>query len=322
MLDLALIHAASAALAGRVRHTPVDESPALSDALGVSTCLKLECLQLTGSFKLRGALFALSRLEPRARVGGVMACSAGNHGKALAWAGREAGVPVRVVVPRTADESKVRGMRGYGAEVQVADTNSYDEAEAFARDEARRLGLTFVSAFEDEGVMAGNGGSLALEILADVPDVANVLLPVGGGGMGAGMSVAFEGLKPDVRLIACQHLESPAFALSLERGVAVTRLPGVETLAGGLEGGVGTANFELMRHRVREAVLCSEDEILQAVVWALREHHLLIEPSAAVTVAACLSGRTPGLEGRTVVVLSGRNLGVANLRRILARDLL
>jgi threonine dehydratase len=322
MLDLALIQAAAAALEGRVRHTPVDESPALSEALGVSTCLKLECLQLTGSFKLRGALFALARLDPRARARGVMACSAGNHGKALAWAGREAGVPVRVVVPRTADESKVRGMRGYGAEVQVADTNSYDEAEALARDEAQRLGLPFVSAFEDEGVMAGNGGSLALEILADVPDVANVLLPVGGGGMGAGMSVAFETLKPDVRLVACQHRDSAAFALSLERGVAVTHLPGVETLAGGLEGGMGAANFELMRHRVREAVLCSEDEILRAVVWVLREHHLLVEPSAAVTVAACLSDRRPFLEGRTVVVLSGRNLGVANLRRILDRDLL
>jgi len=216
----------------------------------------------------------------------------------------------------------VRGMQRYGAEVQVADTNSYDEAEALARAEALALGRPFVSAFEDEAVMAGNGGTLGREILDDVPAVANVLLPVGGGGMAAGMAVAFEGAGRPVRMVACQHAASPAFALSLERGVAVTRLPGVDTMAGGLEGGVGATNFELLRTRVRDAVLCSEDEILRAVTWTLREHHLLVEPSAAVTVAACLSGRVPRLEGPTVVVLSGRNLGVGGLRRILERDLL
>lgn len=322
MLDVALIDEAARTLAGRIRHTPVEEAPALTDALGVTVLLKLECLQITGSFKLRGAFFCLSRLPADVRGRGVVACSAGNHGKALAWAGRELGVPVRVWVPRTADESKVRGMRLLGAEVDVADTNSYDQAEILARADAADRRLPFVSAFEDEAVMAGNGGTLAREILADVPEVANVILPVGGGGMGAGMVVAFEAAKPDVRLIACQHAESPAFALSLERGVAVTTLPGVETMAGGLEGGVGTLNFEILRRRVKDTVLCSEDEILRAVVWTLREHHLLIEPSSAVTVAACLSGRMARLDGPTVVVLSGRNLGVAGLRRILERHLL
>jgi len=322
MLDVALIDEAARSLASRIRHTPVEEAPALADALGVPVLLKLECLQVTGSFKLRGAFFSLSRLPDDVRAGGVVACSAGNHGKALAWAGRELGVPVRVWVPRTADESKVRGMRALGADVEVADTNSYDEAEALARSDAALRHLPFVSAFEDEAVMAGNGGTLAREILADVPEVATVILPVGGGGMGAGMVVAFEAAKPDVRLIACQHAQSPAFALSLERGSAVTRLPGVETMAGGLEGGVGTANFEILRRRVRDTVLCAEDEILRAVVWALREHHLLVEPSAAVTIAACLSGRLPRLAGPVVVVLSGRNLGVGGLRRILERVLL
>ena len=322
MLDAALIDQAALALEGLARHTPIEESPALQEALGVPVTLKLECLQVTGSFKLRGAVFALSRLGPEARAGGVVACSAGNHGKALAWAGHRLGVPVRVWVPRTADESKVRGMLRHGAEVQVADTNSYDEAEALARADATTLGRPFVSAFEDEAVMAGNGGTLGREILADVPGVANVLLPVGGGGMAAGMALAFEHAGAPVRMIACQHDGSPAFALSLERGRAVTRLPGIETMAGGLEGGMGATNFELLKGRVREAVRCTEDEILQAVAWTLGEHHLLVEPSAAVTVAACRSGRLPRLDGPTVVVLSGRNLGVTGLRRILQRDLL
>lgn len=309
---------AVAFLKGKIRRTPLEPSPALSDLCGVPVWLKLESLQITGSFKLRGAWFCMSRLSAADRQAGVAACSAGNHGKAVAYAAREMGIRATIYVPSSVDESKHRGMLELRADVKLSAFPGYDDTLEWAEAEARRAGLTFVSAFDDPAIMAGNGGSLAFEIFDECPDARTFVVPVGGGGMAAGLAVTAKERNPDAVLIGCQLEASPALKMSLDRGEAVTRLPAVDTLAGGLEGGIGAQPFDLLRTRVDRVTLLSEAEVYEAVRWMLEHHQHLMEPSAAVTVAALLSGKAGPLTSPAVVVVSGRNLSVTALKRILA----
>lgn len=317
-LSLELIEEAREYLRGRVRRTPVEFSPELSERLGAPVWLKLEAIQLTGSFKVRGSLFRLSRLTADERARGVATCSAGNHGKGVAYAARELGVKATVYVPSSIDAAKLHGIVILGAEAVKSRFAGYDDTEEWARAEAAKAGKPFLSAFDDECVMAGNGGTLAAEVLEDVSAARTFLLPVGGGGLAAGFSFLASELLPDALFVGCQHERSPALALSLERGEAVTRLPAVQTLAGGIEGGLGRKTFEVLRSRISSVVLSSEDEILEGVRWMLAHHNVLIEPTAAVTVAAALSGRLGGIRGAAVLVLGGRNVDYSTLRRILA----
>jgi threonine dehydratase len=316
-LSLPLIEEARAFLAGRVRHTPVEESPALSAVLGSPAWLKLESLQETGSFKIRGALFRLSRLTGEEKRAGIATCSAGNHGKAVARAARSLGLVPTIFVPSSVDESKFRAMVELGAEVVRSEFPGYDDTEQWAIAEAGRSGKVWISAFDDEAIMAGNGGSLALEILEDVPEARGFVLPVGGGGMAAGLAFVVKEKLSGATVVGCNHERSPALALSLERGHAVTRLPAAETSAGGIEGGIGRKTFEILRTRVDRVALVSEEEIFAGVRWMLENHQHLIEPSAAAAVAACLSGKAGRFDGPVVVVISGRNVSLETLRKIL-----
>jgi threonine dehydratase len=317
MLTLERIRAASRLLEGRIRRTPVEPSPSLSEELGVPVWLKLEHLQTTGSFKVRGAFVRMAELTPEERRWGVVTCSAGNHGKAVAYVAREIGVAATVYVPKTVDQAKYRGMLALGAEVFRTDFSGYDDTEKIARQEAQRSGRPFLSAFDDDAVMAGNGGSLAVEVLEDLPEARTFVLPVGGGGLAGGFAYYAKKVLPDARIVACQHELSPALKLSLERGEAVTKLPPIETTAAGIEGGLGLSNFEVLRSRVDGVALLSEEEILEAVRWLLAEHQYLVEPSGAATVAACRSGKIGRPASPAVVVLSGRNVALETLRRIL-----
>jgi threonine dehydratase len=317
MLTLERIRAASRLLEGRIRRTPVEPSPSLSEELGVPVWLKLEHLQTTGSFKVRGAFVRMAELTPEERRWGVVTCSAGNHGKAVAYVAREIGVAATVYVPKTVDQAKYRGMLALGAEVFRTDFSGYDDTEEIARQEAQRSGRPFLSAFDDDAVMAGNGGSLAVEVLEDLPEARTFVLPVGGGGLAGGFAYYAKKVLPDARIVACQHELSPALKLSLERGEAVTKLPPIETTAAGIEGGLGLSNFEVLRSRVDGVALLSEEEILEAVRWLLAEHQYLVEPSGAATVAACRSGKIGRPASPAVVVLSGRNVALETLRRIL-----
>ena len=318
VLTLERIRDAARFLDGRVRRTPVEPSPGLSERLGVPVWLKLECLQRTGSFKVRGAFVRLAELSEEERRRGVVTASAGNHGKGIAFVARLSSIPVRIYVPSTVDAAKYDGMVALGAEVVRCDAPGYDETEALAREEAAATGRPFLSAFEDEAIMAGNGGSLAVETCEDVPEARTFLLPVGGGGLAAGFAFFVRETYAEARIVGCQHALSPALALSLERGEAVTSLPPIETVAAGVEGGIGRANFEILRSRVDAVALLTEEEIFEAVRWMLAEHQYLIEPSAAVTVAACLTGKAGKPSSPAVAVISGRNVAVDTLRRILA----
>jgi threonine dehydratase len=316
-LSLGLAEEARAFLGGRIRRTPAEPSGGLSEKLGVPVWLKLENLQVTGSFKVRGAFFKLSRLTKAERNAGIATCSAGNHGKGIAYAARAMSLVPTIYVPRTVDSAKHRAMVAMGAEVIVSEFDGYDDTEAWARGQIEKSGKVFVSAFDDEDVMAANGGSLALEVLEDVPDACGFVLPVGGGGLSAGFAYVARERFPEARIVGCQHEKSPALKLSLETGRAVTRLPAVETTAGGLEGGIGAKPFEILRTRVDRVALLSEEEIFEGVRWMLEAHQSLVEPSAAVTVAACLTGKAGSFETPVVVVLSGRNVSLETLRRIL-----
>lgn len=313
MLTAGLIDDACAFLKGRIRRTPVEHSPALSAVAGVPVTLKLENLQITGSFKIRGAWFRLSRLTPAERAAGILTCSAGNHGKAVAHAAREEGLAAEVCVPTSIDAAKREGICRLGGVIRMSAYAGYDDTQAWALELAAREGKTSLHAYEDFAVMAGNGGSLAREVCEEVPGARHYLVPVGGGGLAAGFALA-----SGREVIGCQLEASPALAMSLARGEAVTALPAADTLAGGLEGGIGANAFAILKNRVERTALLTEEEIGAAVRWLAAEHQYFMEPSAAVTVAAILTGKCGPLLGPAVAVISGRNAALATLQGLLA----
>jgi threonine dehydratase len=314
----ALVLEARRVIEGRIRRTPIEESPELSRRAGAPVFLKLENLQLTGSFKIRGAFFVMSRLSAEERRRGIVTCSAGNHGKAVAYVSRELGIPAEIHVPRSVDEAKYRGMLELGARVVRSDCDGFDDTERTARAEAERTGRPFLTAFDDPLVLAANGGTLAAEVVEDCTDARAFLLPVGGAGLAGGFACYAKAALPDCRIVGCQHALSPALALSLERGEAVLTLPPVATTAGGLEGGIGRTGFEALRRRIDGVALLTEKEIFEAVRFMLERHQYLIEPSSAVTVAAIQTGKAGRLDAPAVAVISGRNVALPTLARILA----
>ncbi len=308
---------AIAFLDGKLRRTPVETSPALTNELGAPVWLKLESLQITGSFKIRGAWYRLSQLTAGERASGILTCSAGNHGKGVAYAARELGVRAIVCVPSSVDRAKYKGMLALGAEVRVSKFEGYDDTQAWAEQQALDEGKPFISPFDDIAIMAGNGGTLAAEIVEQLPDASTFIVPVGGGGLSAGLAFHVKANRPGAIVIGCQHEQSPGLKLSTRSRRAITRLPAIETVAGGVEGGLGQLPFEILKSRIDRVALVSEQEIYEATRWMLEQHQYLIEPSAAVTVAACLTGKVGRLSSPSVVVLSGRNVSIDVIRRIL-----
>ena len=304
-----LIEEASAFLRGKIRQTPLEHSPELSRLLCVPVYLKLENLQLTGSFKIRGAWFKLAKLGASA----VLTCSAGNHGKGVAYAAKQMGIRAIICVPNTIDQSKYKGMLAHGAEVRIGPFAGYDETEDWAIAMAESEGLPFVSPFDDFDIMAANGGTLAQEIVDERPEIEHFIAPGSGGGMVAGLAA----FAPERRITCCQLEESPGLQLSLEAGRAITRLAAVDTIAGGLEGGFGKLPFSVIRSRVHQVALVSEREIYHGMEWMLDQHQYLIEPSSAAPIAACIAGKISALDGPTAIVISGRNVSLNVVRRVL-----
>ena len=320
-LSVDLIKKAAQYIQKHIRKTPLEYSPKLSEHFSVPVWLKLEFLQITGSFKLRGALFRLSCLTEKERKSGIVVCSTGNHGKAVAYVAHMLGIHATVYVPRDVDHVKYQGILDYGAEVIRSPFVGYDETEDLARKAAEESGRPLIGPCDDVETMAGNGGTLAQEIIEELPDARSFILPVGGGGLSAGFSVYAKELIPDCHIIACQHKDSPGLKLSLERGHAVTRLPPIQTLAGGIEGGIDASCFPYLQSRIDEVLVASEQEIIEGVRWMLEHHQYLIEPTAAVTIGACLYRKIEQLIPPVVIVLSGRNVSFATIQKILCEKL-
>ncbi len=312
MADVSLddVRAAAARIGGSVVRTPLERSRELSDVCGVDVWLKLECFQLTGSFKLRGALNALAQLSAQRSV---VTASAGNHGLGVARAAAMLGLRATVVVPETASQAKVDALRESGAEL-VLTGDTYDAAETAAMGVARARGLPFISPYNDAAVIAG-GGTVALEIFEDLPGVGSLVVPVGGGGLIGGIGVAAHELEPEVSVYGVQSEASPALHAALAAG----RLVAVEvlsSLADGLAGNIenGSQTFELLRRHVQRVDLVSERAIGDAMAWLLLHERVLVEGSAAVGVAALLQGVLRPA-GSVVVVLTGRNVARSVLRK-------
>ncbi len=307
------------AVADRVRRicrvTPLVQAPALSRRTGADIWLKLESQQRTGSFKLRGAAARLAAMAEAGQTRAITA-SAGNHGLGIAHAARAFGIEATVLISTQTPEIKRSGIAAAGAQVEVVGSN-YDAAEAEARRRAAAdPGLVFVSAFDDDHVIAGNGGTLAREILAQLPDVQTVVAPVGGGGLVGGLGV--EVVPRGIRLLGVSPEANCAMKRSLDDGRAYTVYQGGPTLAEGLEGAVSERTFLMAKDYLADIGLVSEIGIRKAIVFAYRTLGLVCEASAAVALAALLDETVALKGGRTVVVVSGSNIEADLLDQLLS----
>jgi threonine dehydratase len=317
---LAEMYRARAAIAPWVRRTPLVRSDALSRALGRSVHLKLETLQETGSFKLRGATNRMLELSAAERERGVVAVSTGNHARAVAHAAARLNVPAAVFMSTLVPQHKVEAVRALGAEVRIVGEGQ-DAAESDAKRLAKEQGRVFVSPFEDPLVIAGQG-TIGLELLEDVPDLDSVLVPLSGGGLIGGIALALKCADPAIRVIGVSMERGAAMYESLRAGrpVDVVEEP---SLADSLGGGIGLDNqytFALVRDLVDEVLLVSEDEIAAAMAHCYWHEQQIVEGGGAVGVAALLAGKAGSLGERIVAVLSGRNVDMRRFTEILALD--
>ncbi|MBJ6760097.1 pyridoxal-phosphate dependent enzyme [Myxococcaceae bacterium JPH2] len=297
--------AARERIAPFIRHTPLEPSPELAGGTGARVFLKLECLQVTGSFKPRVSFSKLLAVDARTRAPGVVASTAGGHGMGLSHVARTLGVPVDLFIPRTADARKVDVMRRNGARLHVFD--SVSEAREAAMAEARAQGRLFVSAYNDPDIIAG-GGTVGLELREDLPEVDLVVVGMGGGGLISGLGLALKEWSPRVRLWGVQPEVSPVLATWMRAGrpVPVETQPSIaDGLGAHLE--PDSLTVPLVMRYVDRMLLVSEEEIRDAMAWLLEEHQLVVEPSGAAPVAALLRHPPEGFRN-VAVVITGRNI--------------
>jgi threonine dehydratase len=315
--NLADIRAAHARIAPRIHRTPLLSATRLGARVGVTLFHKCESLQKTGSFKVRGALNNVSQLDAEARRRGVITVSAGNHAQALAWAARDAGVRCTVVMPMTASRTKVEASRGYGAEVVLHGASGI-EAFAHAHALAKERNLAFVHPFDDPAVIAGQG-TVGLEILEQLEGVDDVVVPIGGGGLIAGVATAIKESRPEVRVYGVEPTGAAVMRKSLDEGRPV-RLESMKTIADGLAAPMaGDVTYPIVKHYVDDVVLVTDEEIMMAMREILFSAKLLAEGGGAAATAAVLSGKLK-LEGRRVVaVMSGGNLDGARVTEVVSK---
>ena len=317
MISMELLRDARCVLSPVINLTPM--IPAKGFVPDCRFYLKADCLQKTGAFKLRGAYYKLSTLTGEEKARGVIACSAGNHAQGVAFAARDMGIPATICIPAGAPLSKIEATRSYGANVVLV-PGVYDDAHAEAVRLRDEQGLTFIHPFDDERVMAGQG-TIGLEIAEQLPDVDVVLVPIGGGGLIAGVASALRQLKPACRIIGVQAAGAASMADSLRAGHILT-LPEVHTVADGIQVKTpGEKTFAICREAVDEVVTVGEAEIASAILTVLERQKLMVEGAGAVGVAAAMYGELD-LRGKTVcALLSGGNLDVTMLERIITRGL-
>ncbi len=318
MLTLDLVYKASTVLNDVIRKTPLIPTDKINPDCNVY--LKPENLQVTGSFKVRGAGFKISQLSDDEKGRGVIACSAGNHAQGVALAARRYGIPALICMPAGAPISKVEATRELGAEICLV-PGVYDDAYARAIQLNKEKGMAFIHPFDDEQVIAGQG-TIGMEILGENPDIDVVFVPIGGGGLASGVAFAIKTLKPSVRVIGVQaegaasmkgsrdhnQIESLASVLTIADGIAVKE-PGVHT-------------FELCQKYVDEVVTVTEDEICAAILTLIEQHKLIAEGAGAVSVAAAMFNKVD-IKGQNVCcIVSGGNIDVTILSRVINRGLL
>ena len=305
-------------IADVARVTPVLPSATLTERFGAAVALKAESLQRTGSFKVRGVANRLSALGEEGCAGGVVTGSAGNHAQALAHAARARGVPCEVFMPHGAPIAKIQGAAALGATVRLVGS-AVEECLAAAHARAEEAGMAFVHPFDDPDVVAGQG-TLGLELLDAVPDLAKVVVPIGGGGLASGVALAVKSARPEVQVVGVQVERCAAFRASLDAGHPVRTAPALTIADGIAVKEPGGLTLELVKAWVDDVVVVSEEEVAEAMVLLLEKAKLVVEGAGAVGVAALLGGQTaPAAGGTTVAVLSGGNVDAGLLAEVARR---
>jgi threonine dehydratase len=314
LVSIATIRAAADTLRTVAVRTPLLRASALSEQLGGSISLKPEMLQRSGAFKFRGAYSFLAGLTPTERARGVIAPSSGNHGQAVAMAARLFGIGATVVMPTTVTDAKRSGAERLGARVVLAGTTTKERMDR-AVELVESEGGTLVPPFDDARIIAGQG-TVGLEIVEDMPTVNTVLVPVGGGGLSAGVAAAVKQLRPAVRVIGVEPSGAPKLARAREAGEPVT-LPSTHSIADGLMSiRIGTVPFAHHEAFLDDVVTVDDDAIVRAMRHLIDRCKLVAEPSGAITVAALMEGRV-AVSGETVAILSGGNIEWPGLRSLL-----
>jgi threonine dehydratase len=319
-LEVRQVFAAYGRISRHIRPTPLLYSHYLSEASGARVWLKPECWQTTGSFKVRGALNKVGLLSSEQRARGIVTGSAGNHGLGVAYAARSAGesgarVRADVFVPMTAPRTKVQKLIQLGAEVHETG-RTYEDAHQAAERFAERSGALYISAYDDLDVIAGQG-TVGLEIVRELPQADLILVPVGGGGLIAGVASVAKAMSSHLRVIGVQPQASPAALLSLRDGVAYDPYDHEPTIADGLAGGFGRTPFRLARRLIDDVLLASEAEIRRAIYVLLHQHQLIAEPSGAIAISPLLTGALDFRGLNLVCILTGGNVETALLHQVL-----
>jgi threonine dehydratase len=311
--SLSDVYQASRRIRNTVQHTPLIKSSWLSNLTNSEIYLKLECLQTTGSFKLRGAANKILSLGEDEKKRGVIAVSSGNHGRAVAYVAREYGLLAVICVSETVPENKVSAIQDLGAEIVVTG-NTYDEAAENALEVQLDRGLTMIHPFDDPLVIAGQG-TIGLEIVDQLPEVDTVVVPLSGGGLLGGIALALKSINPEIHTIGVSMDKGAAMFESLKAG-RVVEIVEEASLADALIGGLGADNrysFKINQMHVDDVVLATEHEIAMGMTFALEKEHLVVEGGGAVGVSALLAGKLTDMGKTAVLVISGSNVSLSTL---------
>ena len=317
MLTLDMIYHASFVLKDVIRKTDLIRAPKINPECELY--LKPENLQFTGSFKIRGSGYMISQLTEEEKARGVIACSAGNHAQGVALAATKYGIKSLICLPDGAPISKVEATKAYGADVCMV-KGVYDDAYKKAIELRDEKGYTFVHPFDDERVIAGQG-TIGLEILNEIDDVDAVVVPIGGGGLISGVAYAIKKLNPNCKVYGVQAAGAPSMFMSINGG-KITRLPSVSTIADGIAvKQPGENTFNLVNEYVDEIVTVTEDEICSAILTLIEQQKMVAEGAGAVSVAAVMFNKIPVKNKKVVAVVSGGNIDVTILSRVIKRGL-
>ena len=318
MLTIDNVYRANYALKNVIRQTDIIRAPKLCE--GAELYLKTENLQITGSFKVRGAYYKMSKLSDAEKAKGVVACSAGNHAQGVALAAQKNGIKATICLPDGAPISKIEATKSYGAEVCLVE-GVYDDAYNKALELRDNMGYTFIHPFNDEDVIAGQG-TIALELIEQLPDMDVVIVPIGGGGLISGIAYTLKTLKPHVKVYGVQATGAPSMYKSIKDG-QIEELPSVSTIADGIAvKKPGDLTYDICSKYVDEIVTVTDDEISAAILALMEKHKLVTEGAGATAVAAAMFGKIDLQGKKAVCLLSGGNIDVTILSRVINRGLL
>lgn len=314
MINQEIIRQAAASIGPYVIRTPLRPSYFFSELSGFDVALKLENWQPTGSFKVRGAVNLVRSLSVQERLRGVVAWSAGNHALGVAYAARIYETPATIFVPRRTPRSKLDKLRQFMVDLRPSET--YEDAEREGRALADKMGLTIVHPYDDWRTVAGQG-TIGLELCEQMPELDAIVVPVGGGGLISGIAIAIKSIDPEIKIIAVQSEASPSLQKSLEDKVCYEEFPVEYSIAEGLAGGIGRIVYDLAPEYIDEILIVEEDAIKEAIVQLLENEQLVVEASAAITLAALDQIESVPRGSRVAAIISGGNLNIRLLKEIL-----